>query len=363
MLSAIRKSFGREDLGRKNLLAALEATFIADAASSGVEWIYDFDKLKEVLQGHWDKPEFHEPPACPFYDSAKFPGHYEAGMPSPYAEECLALLSFMDENGGDFAQGSAFAKSLDRWAKAYKGRKNHATILFEENMAKLHSSGDDDLYPRCGADDAQANAFWKVAPLCTRYADEPLKLMQAVEVAVRTHQNKDPSAAFAMSFARILLAAAKGSPIEKAVAAGKEDADAETTKWIDRALNDQISSIEDASPQAMQDYITALAKDIAPETKPFMAKSCGFPWSLIIGLKLALDAVKMQALQGGPDKFDAFSWAVRQNIHVGGDCCGRVPIVAGILACAGHRPDKSWEPRVTTLPLVRKTGAVLISKV
>jgi hypothetical protein len=45
--------------------AAILGGFVADAATMPLHWIYDVEKIKELVG---DKnPEFFSPPSCPFY--------------------------------------------------------------------------------------------------------------------------------------------------------------------------------------------------------------------------------------------------------------------------------------------------------
>eukprot|EP00191_Tetraselmis_sp_GSL018_P017201 CAMPEP_0177581442 /NCGR_PEP_ID=MMETSP0419_2-20121207/2150_1 /TAXON_ID=582737 /ORGANISM="Tetraselmis sp., Strain GSL018" /LENGTH=139 /DNA_ID=CAMNT_0019070485 /DNA_START=190 /DNA_END=606 /DNA_ORIENTATION=+ len=55
-------------------LGAILSSFVADAASMGLHWIYDVQKIKQLVgQG---TPEFFEPPSCPYYK-------YDSGDLSP----------------------------------------------------------------------------------------------------------------------------------------------------------------------------------------------------------------------------------------------------------------------------------------
>eukprot|EP00983_Pelagomonas_calceolata_P010345 336025-Pelagomonas_calceolata.AAC.1 len=41
----------------------------ADSATYPLHWIYDVSKVKELLSGKEDCPEFYPTPSCPFYNS------------------------------------------------------------------------------------------------------------------------------------------------------------------------------------------------------------------------------------------------------------------------------------------------------
>lgn len=48
-----------------------------------LHWIYDRDKIKTLVTDRPDRPEFFDPPSCPFYT-------YEQGRNSPYGR-CTSL--------------------------------------------------------------------------------------------------------------------------------------------------------------------------------------------------------------------------------------------------------------------------------
>lgn len=46
---------------------AIAGALVADAATMGLHWIYDQAKIKALVDKREGKPEFYEPPSCPFY--------------------------------------------------------------------------------------------------------------------------------------------------------------------------------------------------------------------------------------------------------------------------------------------------------
>jgi hypothetical protein len=64
--------------------AAVVGAVVGDAATMGVHWIYDMGELAARLQHHLAAPEFHEPPACPYYE-------YRNGALSPYGDQALVV--------------------------------------------------------------------------------------------------------------------------------------------------------------------------------------------------------------------------------------------------------------------------------
>ncbi|GBG34391.1 Crystallin J1A [Hondaea fermentalgiana] len=327
---------------QRRLAEAVRGSLVADAACMGLHWIYDHKKLEELVKDHVAAPEFHEPPSCPFYNSNDFPGHYASGMPSPYGEEGLALIDYMSEKNGNFESGEDFAKSLFEWAQNYKGRKNHATKAFEENVLQLEKDGADAWYPACGADDAEANAFWKSVIVTARYADSP-ECKEKVEQAIRTHQNHEQSVEYGLALSKMLLAAANGKDLRAAI---KEGALGDLSQQvIDKAEASAIESAADDGTEKVVSFVTAYSNELFADGEPDMfrnvkANSCGFPQSFVVGLKLCLDTEVVAAER--EEGFDKFAYALRRNMLTGGDTCGRIPIIAGLMAAAGASVPTEW---------------------
>lgn len=52
----------------KTALSVLRGSFVADAACMGTHWIYDGEKLKQIVGAKISAPEFFSPPSCSFYN-------------------------------------------------------------------------------------------------------------------------------------------------------------------------------------------------------------------------------------------------------------------------------------------------------
>ena len=66
-------------------------SFVADAATMPLHWIYSSDKIRDLLDGK--DPEFFPKPSSPFYQ-------YPLGELSPYGAEAFYMLSSVVEHGG-----------------------------------------------------------------------------------------------------------------------------------------------------------------------------------------------------------------------------------------------------------------------
>ena len=102
----------------------LLGAFVADAASMGVEWIYDPSQMKETVES-LETPEFKNPPSPQYFSSKEFLGHYGPGMLSPYGEQMLWVAEYFAKKGYDGTKDDMFA-SMKEWAKSFGGRPDHA---------------------------------------------------------------------------------------------------------------------------------------------------------------------------------------------------------------------------------------------
>lgn len=141
---------------KARVLAAIRGAFTADAASMGTHWIYSPIEMKQALTS-LDAPEFKDPPTPRFYSSEDFPGHYQAGMLSPYGEQLMFVTEYLASSSSDEdVNGMSISKAMFEWATTFGGRPDHATTTFLENMNKDDQSGQ---WPNCGADDDQGIVF------------------------------------------------------------------------------------------------------------------------------------------------------------------------------------------------------------
>lgn len=135
---------------KTRLVAAIQGAFAGDAASMGVHWIYD---PKELLQSLKDpsEPEFQTPPTPRFYSSTEFPGHYLAGMPSPYGEQLWFATDYCATRRA--VDGEDMSAAFQEWAESFGGRPDGATKEFLANKKSGKS------WKECGADDNQGMSW------------------------------------------------------------------------------------------------------------------------------------------------------------------------------------------------------------
>jgi hypothetical protein len=129
---------GSDDSDRR--LGAIVGSFVADAATMPLHWIYSTDKVKELVgQGN---PEFFHTPSCPFYD-------YALGENTPYGQQTLAYLDAVKGETIDpvqmqkayealYAGGGRCYTTVSNATKCYK---DASTKEFLKNVASGLVSG------------------------------------------------------------------------------------------------------------------------------------------------------------------------------------------------------------------------------
>lgn len=276
--------------------AAVVGGFVADAASMGLHWIYDGAQLAALVAAQPTAPEFHEPPACPFYA-------YASGAQSPYGDEVLPLLRCVAERGAFDAE--AFGDASYLAAKAYTGRLNH---VFKELVAK----GDAGLrVPALASESADLHGAIKAPVLVARYRDAPLpELLATVRAATRVHQIGREAEDAAVAVALLLRRVLDGADVDAAVRALAADEDAHLGDPTRAAVRQVVEAVD---ARRFPDAAAAVGA---------FGKACGLPGSLQGALYALL------ATGGG------FQEAVRANMLAGGDNCSRAIVVGAVAAAA-----------------------------
>jgi hypothetical protein len=356
---------------RARAVNALTSTIVADAACTGTHWLYKEEDLKSALGDKIATPEFLDPPSCGYYGPTTHTGHYGVGALSPYGEETLALLNYMtNEKDAAMTSGENFAQAYHKWAKDFDGYKFSTLKSFEANMDKFAANETvTKVFPECGVGEGthpQNNSAWRVPVVLCRYLHHLTECLAKVEETVRVDVGDTLGVDYAVSYAKMLLAACGGASLSEAVQAGKADAPEHIVKDIDRAVADTTKTGEgEESDAKMHEHAAVLSAELYKEGMPefmkaILAKNCFFPGTFILSLKIVLDAQAVREAQEKPEEFDTLAWAIRRNIMCGGDSCGRVAVVAGLLASTGVAMPVEWVKKTTQLDEVEKMAHVLL---
>lgn len=180
---------------RRRAAGAVLGALVADAAAMAVEWIYDPAVLVGLNEKGGNKGlAFYEPVSSPFLSATA----YSTGALSPYGEHLLALVESLVEAKGIDASNYALVnfKHYDTPVQAARYRDS-VTKTFLRNFAGGAQP------PATGADDSQAMACCRAAPLAVLYGGSA-SLFPAVDSAVRVTQNNDEAVAFGQATAAVI---------------------------------------------------------------------------------------------------------------------------------------------------------------
>jgi ADP-ribosylglycohydrolase len=343
-------------------LYAVLGALTADAASLGLHWLYDTRRLNEIIASS-GKPEFLEPRRENYEGYFGYFAHAgrQAGDCSHYGESALVMLRALAGSadfsarpyeslfrlhfgpGGEFCGyiDNATRLTLENLAERDKRAVSLAVALAGSLPAEVRNtligkvipytrqfSGealrtpveravrityDDDALVKlaweiaravdeaatlCGADDDQVSATAKLPALVARYAGHA-DLPAYVESAVRVTNNNDEALAYALPVAKLMEAAVLGNGIEEAIHVGLDAAAKPVRDLLDAAL---AKPKEDPVATAQQLGQTCYVSEAVPVVFYLLRHS------------------------------SSFIEAVRTNIRMGGDSCGRGIILGAVLA-------------------------------
>lgn len=278
--------------------AMLWGAFVADAASMGLHWLYDQERIAEVAP---EAPEFMQPTASHYEGVPSYFAHptKHAGDLSHYGAQMLVMLRALVQEGCyDRAAYEAEFASYFGYGGGYVGYIDRPTRSTLDTMAQAIEGDDTRPYP--GADDVQLPAVSKLPPLivCHHGAAD---LGEVVQDAVRVTNNTNTATRFAATTADLLQHVLQNGTLPELNALAAR-ADLQVSDAITPALDRRADSTQ------------AVTGDI------------GMSCYLSYGIPSVFHAL---ATKG------SFVDAIRANIYAGGDSCGRA-IVLGAAMGAVH---------------------------
>ncbi|EGZ27550.1 hypothetical protein PHYSODRAFT_353417 [Phytophthora sojae] len=291
---------------KQRALAAVTGGFVADAATMGLHWIYDGDKMKQLVEARGAAgPEFYEPPSCPFYS-------YESGALSPYGAEILPLLEDVAARG-EFVP-EEFAMASYRAAKAYTGYLNGA---FKEMVAKGDAGK---KYPELASPSKDLHGGIKAPILVARYFEDTPLLLQKTREAARVHEIGEEAENAAVATALLIQQVVQGVSVTDAISA--------------LASNEAVSANTRASVQQAIDAAKAMSFPDATAAIAHFGKACPLPGSLQGSLFVLLTS-------------SGYVEALRANMLAGGDSCSRAVVIGAVTAAAqdGDAVPAEWKQK------------------
>jgi ADP-ribosylglycohydrolase len=309
---------------RERAYGCILSSLTADAAATGVHWIYDMallSSIEEELQG--PRFEFLDPPCSPFYS-------YAVGRNSPYGEQTLVLIESLSRMGGldctDYI--STFTSAFSDGFEGYRDASTKGTM-------RNYSLG---VLPP-GANDAQANAVARLAPLVAMFCGDP-KLHLMIEVSTRCTQNTDAACAWglagAMVLERLLLdphADLSSLPVKRACIATIDELNASDAFGLGRSIALELTRAVEMS------HIDPM------EASKVLGNNCHMPNALTSPLQIALHLES--SVDGQEDPREVFRRGIRAALRCGGCCASRSSYLGAVLGILlAPMVDREWLARV-----------------
>ena len=308
---------------RERIEAALVGAYVADASALGFHWLYDPDRIA-ALSG--DSPVFRQPDAADFdgFQGVFVHTGRQAGDLSQYGAQLRVAIQSMLATDGAFD----VADFQDRFAVTFgvggswDGYIDKATKATLENLAagqRDPSGGDDDQVP--------AIARFPAVMAASGVASEDIDAIIAITSANET------AAAWAPAAAALLKAAYDGmTPREAALSVAKK-----TEGEIGAALMGAVRSSEADT--------VAFAGTVG--------RACPLPQAMPVIFHICA-------------RSRSYKDAIERNILVGGDNCGRAPVLGAVFGAAkgfgGQGVPSDWVARVTNIGELRAESDALAKK-
>uniref|UniRef100_A0A3P9H0Y3 Selenoprotein J n=1 Tax=Oryzias latipes TaxID=8090 RepID=A0A3P9H0Y3_ORYLA len=192
-------------------IGAIIGAAVADAAAQPMHWIYNPDRLKEVLSDLEPCPEFRPQSANPFYCRA-------TGEQTCYGDQAYVLLESLSQCGDldvkdlterfykFFGPGTVYDLPVNDPYRKKEGPKAVIPIdgPWRHSSLKAFIRNVDAGKEETGCDvDCQIDGITKLAPVVAAFAGKP-EMLEKVEKAIRVTQNNDMCVAVTLAAARVL---------------------------------------------------------------------------------------------------------------------------------------------------------------
>ena len=278
---------------------ALMGAYIADAATLGVHWLYDPDRIASLGQALWREPDGAD------FEGAKgvFVHHGKhMGDISQYGAQMRVMIRTLARGPFDASTyheefGAAFGPG--GWWHGYIDKATKGTLANIASGTKPTGANDDQI-PALSALPALI-AMGAAPDICAN--------------AVAQISNNETTAAYAPAATEALRAVFSGASIADALASG----------------------IDAAGPTARTSLAAALASTADPVAYAGeIGRACPLPQTLPVAFHIAATA-------------KGYSDAIEINARVGGDNCGRA-IFLGALFGAVDPPPPLWAARLREGP-------------
>ncbi|CAG5895746.1 unnamed protein product [Menidia menidia] len=236
-------------------IGAIIGAAVADAAAQPMHWIYNPDRLKEVLSDLEPCPEFRPQSANPFYRRT-------TGEQTCYGDQAYILLESLSQCGDVdvedltkriykfFGPGTVYDLPLNDPYRKKGGPKVTLPIdgPWRNGSLKAFFRNVDSGKEETGCEvDCQMDGITKLAPVVAMFAGKP-EMLEKVEKAMRVTQNNDMCVAVTLAAARFLEHFILNGPDPNAldkVLAQMNDPKRQNPQDLDRSIIAQLTQVKD----------------------------------------------------------------------------------------------------------------------
>lgn len=296
--------------------AAIKGALLADAASMGCH---------NSTPTNPDAPEFQDPPSPEGYSSTDYPGHYEAGMLSPWGEQLLFATQYVAKE--KLVTAGSMSVALMKWSESHGGYQDKGI----EEFLTCMKAGDRSV-ELCGHDDDRACAYARIIPTVCLYAGE-VDMLERVKETVMIYQTNPKAIRFCCAAATVLESILLGKSLKLSLENLVNSSMSSTTNFTldDSDLGDAcLFALMEAKMKDMAQLVEALKE----EEEEHGGNSARFPSAFEIPTYLFY-----KAMADGEIDEAAYIKAIRTNINAGGETCLRAILLGAIFgAAAGSVP-------------------------
>ncbi|MHC4959371.1 MAG: ADP-ribosylglycohydrolase family protein [Planctomycetota bacterium] len=325
---------------------AVLGALVADAASLGLHWIYDPERVRAV---GGDAPEFVEPDLANYRGTTAYFAHKgkRAGDPSHYGEQLSVLLRSLDRTGGVLDVADYERRFVESFGPGgtWVGYVDFATRETLRNIDRAERDALDTARAfDLGEFEGDRSLMEAAVMANVRWSGD--KLRTAMEKAVRIRRGDNPAlAAAALRMAEAVRAAGTGvhgaddaqlpAVVKLPALPGGADWDTavrvtndndDAVRWAGHVM--RLLQTGDLAASAAGELLLEEALRFDGDAAEHFGRACPLHESIPLTFALLRDA---------PD----FKAGVRSNILAGGDSCGRAILVGAVLG-ARHGVPEDW---------------------
>jgi len=269
-----------------NIKDAIVASFVADALSLGVHWVYDTSKI----EAKYGRLESMVTPELAPYHQPKQKGEF-----THCGDQMMVLLESVTEVSGFNLHH--FSAAWQKMMQSYTGYLDHAT---KETMLNFNSGK---TAATSGSLSSELSGASRIAPLVLNYGEDIDGFIAAAKAQTAMTHNEIVVLECAELFARVSATVLKGTS---------------PTEAFEKALNDMPNALE------IQQMVKAGIDSSSKDTREMIAK---------FGQMCSAQAALPSTIHLIVKHEDSLEEALIENIMAGGDSSARGMLSGFILGC------------------------------